>query len=164
MSFREKAAEAAGEKSPASLGAPPERPDVAIRPAVDERMAQLELLVSNVLRSGVIVSSIVTIVGFALLVWATYAGTPHPGLAAVYPAPRGHAEVLRTPAEVAAGLLGGDPSAVVILGLLILLFTPIVRVAVSTLGFAFQRDWTYVAITLYVLAVLGVSFLIGAAG
>jgi uncharacterized membrane protein len=39
-----------------------------------------------------------------------------------------------------------------------------VRVAVSTAAFAQQRDRAYVAITLVVLALLGVSFVLGKAG
>lgn len=149
---------------PAVEVAPPQADDGELPLALDERTARLELIVSNVLRYGVILSAVVTAIGFALLVRATYAGTPQPGSAAIFPPPRGHAEVLRTPGEVAGRLLQGDPNAVVILGLLILLFTPILRVAVSTIGFAIQRDWAYVAITLYVLVVLGVGFLVGAAG
>jgi uncharacterized membrane protein len=40
------------------------------------------------------------------------------------------------------------------LGLLLLIATPVARVAFSVLAFAEQRDWLYVSITLVVLAVL----------
>jgi uncharacterized membrane protein len=40
------------------------------------------------------------------------------------------------------------------LGLLILIATPIARVAFSFVAFLYQRDWTYVLVTLIVLALL----------
>ena len=40
------------------------------------------------------------------------------------------------------------------LGLLALLGTPVARVAFSVVAFALQRDWLYVGVTLWVLAVL----------
>jgi uncharacterized membrane protein len=47
------------------------------------------------------------------------------------------------------------------LGLLLLIATPIARVVFSIAGFARQRDWLYVAITLTVLTLLGYSLLAG---
>jgi len=51
------------------------------------------------------------------------------------------------------GSLSG-PEAVIQLGLLILIATPVARVIFSLVGFALERDRVYVAITLVVLAVL----------
>ena len=47
------------------------------------------------------------------------------------------------------------------LGLLLLIATPILRVAVSLLGFALQRDRAYTMISAVVLLVLLISFLLG---
>jgi len=47
------------------------------------------------------------------------------------------------------------------LGLLILIATPIARVAFSVLAFLYQRDWTYVVVTLVVLGLLFYSLLGG---
>lgn len=46
-------------------------------------------------------------------------------------------------------------------GLLLLIATPIARVIFSIAGFARQRDWLYVAITLVVLTLLSYSLLAG---
>ena len=51
--------------------------------------------------------------------------------------------------------------AVVALGLLLLIATPILRVAVSLVGFALQRERTYTVVSAAVLVVLLVSFLLG---
>jgi uncharacterized membrane protein len=47
------------------------------------------------------------------------------------------------------------------LGLLILIATPIARVAFSVVAFLYQRDWTYVVVTLIVLGLLVYSLLGG---
>jgi len=47
-----------------------------------------------------------------------------------------------------------DPAAIIQFGLLILIATPVARVAFSVFAFAEERDWMYVAITLIVLALL----------
>ena len=51
----------------------------------------------------------------------------------------------------------------IVAGLLLLIATPVLRVLVSIVGFAIQRDLAFVAITCVVLALLVASFLIGAA-
>jgi uncharacterized membrane protein len=45
-------------------------------------------------------------------------------------------------------------AAVIQLGLLLLVATPVARVIFSVFAFAWERDWLYVLLTLIVLAVL----------
>ena len=52
----------------------------------------------------------------------------------------------------------------IVLGLVLLIATPVVRVIVSTVAFYRERDRVYVAITLLVLALLLVSFVLGRSG
>jgi uncharacterized membrane protein len=47
----------------------------------------------------------------------------------------------------APGLLRG--------GILLLMMTPVARVAVVTVGLALERDWTFTLVSLFVLAILG---------
>jgi uncharacterized membrane protein len=54
-----------------------------------------------------------------------------------------------------------DGPGLIQLGLLVLLATPLVRVAFSVLAFALQRDRTYVVVTSIVLAVLLYSLAAG---
>ncbi len=56
--------------------------------------------------------------------------------------------------EVWAGLLVLRPQAVIALGLLLLIATPVVRVAISILAFAVERDRRFVLITTVVLLIL----------
>jgi uncharacterized membrane protein len=53
-----------------------------------------------------------------------------------------------------------EPLAISQLGLLVLLATPVTRVAASVIGFALEGDRLYTAITLAVLAILLVSILV----
>ena len=46
------------------------------------------------------------------------------------------------------------PAAIIQLGILILIATPVARVAFSVFAFAEERDWMYVIVTLIVLALL----------
>ena len=58
------------------------------------------------------------------------------------------------------GLTTLRPMALVQVGLLVLLLTPVARVAASVVGFLLERDWLYVAITTGVLGVLLASLFV----
>jgi uncharacterized membrane protein len=66
-----------------------------------------------------------------------------------------------TPGEVLAGLAELRGRAVVALGLMVLIATPVARVAISIVAFAYQRDRTFMGITSVVLALLLLSFTLG---
>jgi uncharacterized membrane protein len=57
-------------------------------------------------------------------------------------------------------LLAVQPLAVTQLGLIVLVLTPVVRVAASLLAFAFERDWLYVWVSTAVLALLLISLVL----
>jgi uncharacterized membrane protein len=69
--------------------------------------------------------------------------------------------VPHTVAAVVKGVEQGHGPALVMLGLLLLIATPVLRVTVSVIGFARERDRRFVLITLVVLAVLIGSFAVG---
>jgi len=124
--------------------------------------AGLELLLSRLLRAGVLASMGILLAGIAVgFVHHPQRLLDRDGLAPLI------APGSRFPHTVPQVIDGFDDfaaPAVIASGLLVLLATPILRVAVSLGGFARRRDWTYVALTGYVLAVLLVSFLLGRAG
>ncbi|HKW22197.1 MAG TPA: DUF1634 domain-containing protein [Ktedonobacterales bacterium] len=121
-------------------------------PEKDRRLRQAELAISHVLRGGVVISAAIILLG---VVWFY-----------LQMAIAGHATLIypHTVVEVAQQLARGDPLALVALGLLILLLTPILRVAISIIIFALERDWLYTVITLIVLLILLVSLLLGRGG
>lgn len=120
----------------------------------DAIVHRAELVISNVLRGGVLLSAIIITAG-VILFYVRSAQSAHGLLDRPYP---------HSLAAVFAGLTQGDPISIIALGLMLLLATPVVRVAVSIFAFALERDWRYVAITALVLAILIASFMLGKGG
>ncbi|MBX6770461.1 MAG: DUF1634 domain-containing protein [Chloroflexi bacterium] len=120
---------------------------------VEERTTQIEYIVSIVLRYGVLLSFLIILIGSLLLfleggrsVTVRLTGTPVPNRLD----------------QVFADLLALRPRAIIDLGLMLLIATPVLRVAVSVIAFLVEDDLVYTAITLFVLAVLLTSFFLGA--
>jgi uncharacterized membrane protein len=114
-----------------------------------------ELLISTVLRGGVYLSGGVTLLGVVIF-FVQQRGQQLGDVAKLqYP---------HTIGEVFAGVGHGSGIAITVLGLLLLIATPVTRIAVSILAFANERDWRYVGITTVVLVILLISFLLGKAG
>ena len=114
---------------------------------------QMERLVGAVLRAGVLLATALVLAGAAIHL------ARHGGERADFRAFRAEPWAAGGLAEVARGVLEHSGAGLVRLGLLALIATPIARVACSLASFLAQRDGTYVAITLAVLAVLGLSLL-----
>ena len=115
------------------------------------RVRQAELLISQVLRGGVVLSAMIIGIGMLGVVLR------HSDQSSTQPA-------LDSLSAVWHGILAGNPLAVIMAGLLVLLATPVLRVAVSVVAFALEGDFRYVAITCLVLLILLVSFALGKAG
>jgi uncharacterized membrane protein len=64
-------------------------------------------------------------------------------------------------AGVAEGLKGFSGMSIVVLGILLLIATPVVRVGVSIFAFIYQRDRLYTLITATVFCLLLLSFVLG---
>jgi uncharacterized membrane protein len=113
-----------------------------------------ELLISAVLRGGVLLSAAIIALGTATFFWGALTGHASANEGA-FP---------HTVGDTLAGVGAGHPAAIIVLGLLVLLATPLLRIIVSAVIFARERDWRYVAITLLVLAILLLSFALGKGG
>ena len=109
---------------------------------------QAEVAISNVLRGGVLLSAVVILIGVVL-----YYIHPRSNAANALSYPH-------TLGGVIPALQAGNPEGIITLGLLILLATPVMRVAVSIGAFALEHDWLYVGITTLVLALLLSSILV----
>ena len=117
----------------------------------------LEVVVARLLQGGVLLAATIVTAG-SLVSLLRHAGDP-----THYRSFHGEPHALRRVDAIVAGALAGDGRAVTQLGLLVLIATPVARVAVSILAFAYQRDWTFVVITSVVLAFLLTSFFLGKA-
>ena len=121
------------------------------------RDRRIEIILGNLLRTGVLISAAVVLVGASIYL-PRHAHEP-----ADYRVFRGEPSEYRTITGVIQSVISGRGrgrgQGLIQLGLLLLIATPIARVAFSVVGFAIERDRLYVAFTLLVLAILLYSFL-----
>lgn len=110
--------------------------------------ARVQAIVGNLLRIGVIAAASVVLLGAA--VYLVRHGTSSPD----YGVFRGEPEALRHLRGIVGAVLAFRGRGLIQLGLVLLIATPVARVAFSVFAFAMQRDWMYVGITLIVLAAL----------
>ncbi len=111
----------------------------------DERV---ELIVGNLLRAGVVTAAAVVALGAAIFLLRHGREIPH------YRVFAGEPTDLRTVSGILSGILTFRGREIIQFGLLLLIATPVARVAFSVLAFALERDRLYVVVTLLVLAVL----------
>ena len=116
---------------------------------------RLELVIGTLLRTGVIVAASVATLGG--IVYLARHGT-EPAFYGVF---RGEPQDLRSVHGVVHDALAGSGRAVIQLGLLLLIATPIARVAFTLFAFARMHDLRYVVITAVVLALLTYSLIGG---
>jgi uncharacterized membrane protein len=127
----------------------------------DSKVRQVELLISNLLRIGVRISLALVVLGTIMTFSRHEDYLSQPSALTRLTAPgAGFPHSLR---GVWAGLRNLSGQAVVALGLLLLIATPVMRVAISIFGFLYEKDRLYVLITTTVLALLLISFLLGKA-
>jgi uncharacterized membrane protein len=112
----------------------------------DERV---ERVLGNLLRAGVVLASIVVLVG-GILYLAQFGCTGTQGDRVFH----GEPPELRSPRAIVADACTGDSRSIIQLGLLLLIATPVARVVFSVIAFALERDRLYVAVTIIVLGVL----------
>jgi uncharacterized membrane protein len=117
----------------------------------DQKMDRLEQWIGVLLRAGVVLAAAVALSGGVWHVAQASAGAPD---LRVF---RGESAELRSALGVLRGIGAGHSAALIQLGLLLLIATPVARVALAAVAFAMQRDRTYVVISLIVLAVLAAS-------
>jgi len=128
----------------------------------EDRIRKVELAISNLLRVGVGTSLLVVLVGTVV----TFVHHPHylGSRRDLVHLTKPGAEFPHTFPAVIHGVQHSQGRAMVMAGLLLLIATPVLRVAVSILAFVYQRDRTFVIITSAVLTLLVASFVLGKAG
>jgi uncharacterized membrane protein len=138
------------------------RPTPEESAVVERRVRQVELIISNLLRLGVATSLALVITGVVLVFMhhPGYFSSPDDLQRLTQPG----AAFPHTWSGVMAGIADFRGQAIIMAGLLVLIATPILRVAVSILAFLHQNDRTFAFITLAVLCLLILSFLLGKSG
>ncbi|SDG30223.1 Uncharacterized membrane protein [Fontibacillus panacisegetis] len=115
------------------------------------RSYEVELVISKMLRIGVLIAGAVIVIG--LLQYLITGESGYPG--DTFPTTFG---------GIFEGLFQLKAMAVIETGLLLLILTPVFRVFVSLFVFWAEKDYRFVGITAVVLIILIVSFLLGKVG
>jgi uncharacterized membrane protein len=110
--------------------------------------AKMETIMGRLLQVGVLLAAGVVIGGGASYL------QDHAGERSNYRVFTATPIQLRHPAGLLHGLARGDSAAIIELGILLLVATPICRVIFAVIAFTVERDKLYVAVSLTVLAVL----------
>jgi uncharacterized membrane protein len=113
----------------------------------------IEQVLGNLLRAGVLFSAFVVSIG-AIIYLLRHGHAP-----VDYRIFRGEPADLRGLRGIVRDSLAIRGRAIIQFGLLLLIATPVVRVAVSIVGFAKERDGMYVVFTLTVFSILLYSLL-----
>jgi len=116
---------------------------------------RLEVVMGTLLRAGVLLAAAVVLAGGTLYVLRHGLETPH------YRVFRGEPADLRHMVGIVGDALRLSARGIIQLGLVLLIITPVARVALAVVGFALERDRMYVLVSAVVLGVLIFSLLGG---
>jgi uncharacterized membrane protein len=115
----------------------------------------IERMVSVLLRTGVLIAGVVVFGGGILYLLR------HGRELAYHHTFHGQPAIDRVVVQIFTGAVALRARSIIQLGVLALIATPILRVAFSLVGFALERDRTYVIVTAIVLCVLLYSLISG---
>ena len=116
----------------------------------DER---LEIFIGNLLRLGVLVSAVVVAIGGALYL------AQHGHEVVNYQSFRSELPELRNLPGICIAAFHLRSDGIIQLGLVLLIATPVARVALAVIGFYLEHDRLYVVVSLIVLAILAYSMM-----
>lgn len=120
--------------------------------------ADVQLLIGNVLRWGVILSMLIVFCGGLIYVYR------HGHETASYYSFKGEPDFLKSIKGIFEGVLAFKSRAIIQTGIIVLIATPIVRILLSIYSFLLEKDYRYVIITLIVLGIIITSMLSGIGG
>ena len=117
--------------------------------------AVLENMIGNLLRSGVLLAAAIVFIGGVLYLF-------HSGHEAVhYSTFRPVDAELRSVGAIVLGAFHLQSAALIQLGVVLLIITPVARVALAMVGFWLEHDRLYTLVSAIVLAILFVSLMWG---
>lgn len=108
----------------------------------------LEKIIGQLLRSGVLLSSAVVLAGG--IVYLVRHGHEAPAFGSF----KGEPDKMRNPVAMWKAILHGEGRPLIAFGLLLLILTPVARILFSVAGYFMEKDYLYVLITLFVLTVI----------
>ena len=125
---------------------------------MEQRARQVETAISLVLRTGVVLSVLVITIGLGVMFAHHSAYLPLRGNFSYQELTSKTTPFPHSLAQLRHSIAQGDGRGIVVLGVSILILTPVLRVAVGVLSFLYEKDTPMALVTLYVLAVLVGSF------
>jgi uncharacterized membrane protein len=108
----------------------------------------IEKVIGYLLRYGVLTASVVVLAGGIVYLYRHGHQLPE------YSQFSGEPDKYRKPGLMWQAMLRGEGRPLIMLGLLILIATPIARIAVSILGYLLEKDYLYTVLTVIVLLVI----------
>jgi len=138
-------------------------PGAEPKPGEVASSSRISDVIAIILRGGVYISGTILVVG--LVAFLIQSPSSRGLVTQVLRSSTVSPDIPTSFGAVGQGLRNGSATAIIELGVLVLLATPVVRVAASIFLFLFEADWLYTALTAVVLALLLISiFLLGAMG
>ena len=119
-----------------------------IRSTNDGHDYRVEQIIGRLLQLGVLLAALVVLIGGVILL--VHSGSDIAGFQTF----RGESAALRNVTAIIGSAFHGDSRGIVQLGLLLLIATPVARVALTLGAFIIQRDRLYIVTTSIVLALL----------
>lgn len=137
----------------------PTASDAARTAEIERKVRETELIISTLLRVGVLLSVAIIVIGMAF----TFAGHSDyfTSNAAFHRLTDDGAVFPTSPGDIFDGVAHLNGPAIVMVGLYLLILTPVMRVGVSILAFVHERDHAFVYITTFVFLVLIGSLFLG---
>ena len=128
--------------------------------STEEASHEIGLILGKVLRIGVYLSCIIAAIGGVIYMF--YDKIPLPNYKATGDATfEGTATNLRGFKDIFAGVLNFDGASIIQLGVIVLIATPVIRVALSIFTFLYEKDYLYVVITIIVLSIIMFNMFFG---
>ncbi|MBP1618846.1 MAG: hypothetical protein H6Q14_2673 [Bacteroidetes bacterium] len=125
------------------------------------RQREMDLYVGKLLRYGVFTACFITVLGGIIYVFQSHGMPDYKPVSGHHDQFEGVVPYLRELNTIIPALLRFDGAAIIQLGVVVLIATPIIRVAFSAIVFLIERDYLYVAVTLIVLAVILLNMIFG---
>ncbi|HTD41493.1 MAG TPA: DUF1634 domain-containing protein [Mucilaginibacter sp.] len=118
----------------------------------------MQVIIGWILRAGVLVSMILVFIGGIFFIYRHGHSIPD------YSKFTGIPDFIQNINGIIDGMLHLKGQAIIQFGIILLIATPVIRVAFSAIGFLMEKDYLYTAITLVVLLIILASMISGWAG
>jgi uncharacterized membrane protein len=118
----------------------------------------MQIIIGWILRGGVMVSMVLVFIGGVFFVYRHGHSIPD------YKTFKGIPIFIRNIGGILNGVITLKGQAIIQLGIILLIATPVIRVAFSAIAFLLEKDYLYTFITLIVLLIILASMISGRAG